>query len=240
MELSKMLDATSFHSSNSGWLLFSMALTLGIRHGFDLDHLATIDSVTRTVSNHRYLSKIVGFLFSLGHGMVVIVISLIIGSGIMQSHIPGWLDRVGNWISILFLFIFGLLNIWNVVQHPSKQVVPTSIKNYLSKKIIQQKFNAIYIVLIGALFALSFDTFSQIALFSLSASALAGCLFSLLLGVIFMFGMMTSDGLNGLFVSTLIQRADRMSIIISRLTGLLIALFSLIIGIMNLAKCLTR
>lgn len=67
-----MLDITNFHSSNSGWLLLSMALTLGVRHGFDLDHLATIDSVIRTVSNHRYLSRIVGFLFSLGHDMILV------------------------------------------------------------------------------------------------------------------------------------------------------------------------
>lgn len=222
--------------NNSVWVLFSMALMLGIRHGFDLDHLATIDSVTRTVSNQRYLSRIVGFLFSLGHGLVVIAISFIIGSGLMKSYIPEWLDSVGNWISISFLFMFGLLNLWNVAQPPSKPAIPTSLKNYLAKKITHKKFNPIFIILIGALFALSFDTFSQVALFSLSASLVAGCMFSGLLGLVFMFGMMTSDGLNGLFVSTLIQRANGISNFISRLAGLLIALFSLIIGIMNLAK----
>ena len=67
---------------DSGGFLFAMAFLLGIRHGFDLDHLATIDSVTRIVGENRYLSKIVGFLFSLGHGLVVILISLIIGSGL--------------------------------------------------------------------------------------------------------------------------------------------------------------
>lgn len=221
---------------DSGWFLIAMAFLLGIRHGFDLDHLATIDSITRTVSNNRYLSKMIGFLFSLGHGLVVILISLIIGSGLKPSAVPEWLNGVGNSISIVFLFLFGLLNLWNSVQHPSKKTIPTSLKSYLSRKFIHKNFNPIFIIFIGVLFALSFDTVSQVVLFSLSASALAGCLFSVLLGVVFMLGMMMSDGLNGLFVSILIQRADGVSFLFSRMTSLMIASFSLIIGIINCFK----
>lgn len=221
---------------DSGWFLIAMAFLLGIRHGFDLDHLATIDSITRTVSDNRYLSKIIGLLFSLGHGLVVILISLIIGSGLKPSAVPEWLNGVGDSISIAFLFLFGLLNLWNIVQNPSKKTVPTSLKSYLSRKLIHKNFNPIFIVFIGVLFALSFDTVSQVVLFSLSASALAGCLFSVLLGVVFMLGMMMSDGLNGLFVSTLIQRADGVSFLFSRMAGLMIASFSLIIGVINCFK----
>lgn len=221
---------------DSGWLLITMAFMLGIRHGFDLDHLATIDSITRTVSDNRYLSKIIGFLFSLGHGLVVILISLIIGGGFKPGVAPEWLHGVGDSISIAFLFLFGLLNLWNIVQHPSKKNIPTSFKNYLSRKLIHKNFNPIFIVFIGVLFALSFDTVSQVVLFSLSASALAGCLFSVLLGVVFMLGMMVSDGLNGFFVSILIQRAGSVSFMFSRILGLMIASFSLIIGVINCFK----
>ncbi|KTC74861.1 high-affinity nickel-transport protein [Legionella birminghamensis] len=221
---------------DSGWFLIVIAFLLGIRHGFDLDHLATIDSITRTVSDNRYLSRIIGFLFSLGHGLVVILISLIIGSGLKPSAVPEWLNWVGDIISISFLFLFGLSNLWNIVQHPSKKSLPTSFKSYLSGKLIHKNFNPVCIIFIGVLFALSFDTVSQVVLFSLSASALAGCLFSVVLGVVFMLGMMMSDGLNGLFVSILIQRADRVSFLFSRIAGLMIASFSLIIGIINCFK----
>lgn len=220
----------------SGWFLISMAFMLGMRHGFDFDHLATIDSVTRTVYQNRFLSKIVGFLFSLGHGLVVIVISLIVGSGLFHSHAPESLEGIGNWISITFLFIFGMLNLWNVFQSSNQSNIPTSLKNILSKRIFKKYNNPIYIVLIGALFAFSFDTFSQVALFSLSGSIMGGCLFSGMLGVVFMLGMMTTDGLNGLFVSALIRHANRRSIYISKLVGLSIALFSLLIGSINLSK----
>jgi len=225
-------------TEDSGLFLLAMAFLLGIRHGFDLDHLATIDSITRTVRENRYLAKIVGFLFSLGHGLVVIVISLIIGSGFLSFTVPQWLNWVGDSISIAFLFIFGILNLWNVVHYSSTSPVPTSVQNYVARKLVHHNLNPVFILFIGVLFALSFDTISQVVLFSLSlaARAVAGCLFSGLLGVVFMFGMMMSDGLNGLFVSAMIQRADGMSFLLSRVTGFMIASFSLIIGIINCYK----
>ncbi|CAM2921676.1 high-affinity nickel-transport protein [Legionella steigerwaltii] len=221
---------------NSGLFLIAMAFLLGIRHGFDLDHLATIDSVARIVSARRTLAKLVGFLFSLGHGLVVILISLIIGNRVKPIIVPQWLDGLGNSISIIFLLVFGLLNLWNIFGTPSQSPLPTSLKNYFSRKLIRKQVNPFFIVLIGALFALSFDTVSQVVLFSLSARAMAGGLFSGMLGVIFMCGMMVSDGLNGLFVSTLIQRADSVSLLFSRLAGFMIASFSLIIGMINFIK----
>jgi len=213
-------------------------LTLGIKHGFDLDHLATIDAITRTVRENRFLSKLVGVLFSLGHGLVVTLISLIIGSGLLQSHIPEWLDGFGQWISIIFLFVFGMLNLYNIFQNPFNQNMPVGIKSFLVKKLNAKKFNPLMIMSIGALFAFSFDTFSQIALFSISASLLSGWLFSGVLGLFFMLGMMVSDGINGLIVSALIQRADKISILVSRGLGLTICLFSLVIGSMSLYEIL--
>jgi nickel/cobalt transporter (NiCoT) family protein len=221
---------------SSGMVLIFMVLTLGFRHGFDLDHLSTIDSITRTVRDNRYLSKMIGILFSLGHGLVVTIVSLIIGSGMMQSRLPSWLDNFGSWISIFFLFTFGFITLWNVLQKSTRTVPTTSLKGLFLRKIITQKCNPLFIMLIGALFAFSFDTFSQVALFSISASLLAGWLFSGVLGIVFMLGMMISDGVNGLFVSTLIQRADKTSFIISRMVGLMISFFSLTIGTLNLIK----
>lgn len=205
-----------------------MALILGIRHGFDLDHLATIDAITRSVRDHRYLSKIVGVLFSCGHGLVVTMISLVIGGGLMETQIPQWLDGFGSWISLFFLLLFGLLNLWSVMQTSSEIASPVGIKGVLAQKLMGKNYNPFLIVLIGALFACSFDTFSQIALFSISASLMAGWVFSGILGLFFTLGMMMTDGINGLFVSMLLQRADGTSVVVSRGLGVAISLFSLI------------
>ncbi len=217
-------------------LMIALAFLLGIRHGFDLDHLATIDSITRTVSHHRFLSKIAGFLFSLGHGLVVILISLIIGSGFKPTAVPQWLNGLGNGISITFLLALGLLNLWTVYQSPTKETTPITVKNYLAKKLIGKNFNPVIILSIGILFALSFDTVSQVVLFSLTATALAGCLFSGLLGLVFMLGMMMADGLNGLLVSAWLRYTNGKSSLLARSTGLMIASFSLILGIINCYK----
>lgn len=48
-----------------------------------------------------------------------------------------------------------------------------------------------------------------------------------------MLGMMLSDEINGLFVSTLIQRADRLALVVLRGLGLTISLFSLGIGVLS-------
>lgn len=213
-----------------------MALFLGVRHGLDLDHIATIDSITRTTTNVR-MAKYAGVFFSLGHGLVVILLSLIIGSGIANIYIPQWLNGFGNFISVTFLFIFGILTLWSVFHSSETEIIPLSIRGLVSKVIFRKgQQNVIYIVLIGAFFALSFDTFSQVALFSLSAKTLFGGFFAAALGITFMLGMMMSDGVNGYLVAKILQRADNFSIHISQITGLIIAAFSLIICIMNLSK----
>src|SRR3990167_1980180 len=222
-----MNDAT-----DSVWFLFGMVFTLGIRHGFDLDHLATIDSITRAVKENTRLSRCVGFLFSFGHGLVVIAMCLIIGSGFIQTRAPRWLEACGHWVSIVFLLLFGLLTLWNSLAKSSG--FPMGFKGRFLTKLLGEKYNPFIIIFIGALFALSFDTFTQVALFSISASVLAGYFLAMVLGIVFMFGMITSDGLNGLFVSRIIQSADKKSRIISRGFGLLIAGFSLILGMIGL------
>ena len=226
------------YATNSAWLLLCMVFTLGIRHGFDLDHLSTIDSITRTVKEDVRLSKCVGFLFSFGHGLVVIAMCLIIGSGFIQTRAPRWLETCGHWISIVFLLLFGLLTLWNSLAKSTR--LPIGFKGLFFIKLLGEKYNPLIIVFIGALFAFSFDTFTQVALFSISASVLAGYFFTIILGIVFMLGMMTSDGLNGLFVSKIIQSADKKSIIISRVFGVLIAGFSLILGVIGLLNQMNR
>lgn len=215
------------------WMI-GMALLLGIRHGLDLDHLATIDAMTRLAK-----TKIVGLLFSLGHGLVVIVLSFILGAGLIQAHVPSWLDQIGSWISIFFLVLFGLINLKNVLHHPTSEESYLGFKAFLAKKLIKKKLSPHTIIGIGALFALSFDTVSQVALFSLSASLVSGYFFSILLGFSFMIGMMLSDGINGMLIATLLKKANKGSLLVSRCLGLAISVFSLSLGCYSLFSLLS-
>lgn len=53
-----------------------LVFVLGLKHGFDADHLATIDGLTRFNARKRPgLARYCGALFSLGHGAVVVAIA---------------------------------------------------------------------------------------------------------------------------------------------------------------------
>lgn len=212
---------------NSPTLLITAVFGLGMRHGLDLDHLATIDAISRTLPAASRLSKKVGLLFSLGHGVVVLLLSLILTSGLIQTHFPTWLESLGNWISITFLLIFGVLTLKNIFNRSEKS--SAGLKVQLLTLNQNKSYSAGLIIMIGALFALSFDTFTQVALFSISS--IRGIGFAGLLSLCFMFGMMATDGLNGLIIGSLIQKVDQKGLWISRGLGMLIAVFSLGLGV---------
>lgn len=214
--------------------LFSMVFLLGLRHGFDLDHLATIDAMTRTVNQQALYARLCGFFFSLGHGLVVIMISFIIGVGLLSGRIPSWLDMTGQVISIFFLLLFSILTFWQ-----SLQANPDTLhgfKFHFYKRLLPQRITPVIMIFIGAIFAFSFDTFSQVALFSLSARNLITGFPSVLFGIIFMIGMMVSDGVNGLLVAKLLRGAQHFSTKLYRYAGLLTSAFSFSIFIMGLFK----
>src|ERR1039458_732700 len=59
-----------------------LALTLGMRHAFDADHIAAIDNTTRKLMSEGKRPLSTGFFFSLGHSSVVFLLTLILGLGV--------------------------------------------------------------------------------------------------------------------------------------------------------------
>lgn len=219
------------------WLpLLGLVFVLGMKHGFDPDHLATIDGLTRYNAANSRLARLCGFLFSLGHGAVVMVVAVSVGLLAAQWQAPEWLEDTGAWISILFLVLLGALNLAAVLTTAPGQVVrPVGLKGrWLGR--LQHASHPVLIALVGALFALSFDTLSQAALFSLTARGIGGWQYALLLGFTFMVGMMVTDGINGLWISRLIRRSDQIACIVSRTMGLMVASLSLLVAGFGAAK----
>jgi high-affinity nickel-transport protein len=214
-----------------------LVFVLGLKHGFDADHLATIDGLTRfnAHANPR-LSRYCGVLFSIGHGVVVIAIALLVSTLAQQWRIPEWLEAFGAWVSIVFLVALGLANLRAVLQTQSGQVVqPVGFKGRFLGRLAYAA-HPFLVALVGALFALSFDTISQAAMFSLTASRIGGWQSALMLGLLFMLGMLVTDGINGLWISRLIHRADQTALIASRVMGLGIAGISLLVAFLGVIK----
>jgi high-affinity nickel-transport protein len=222
------------------WLgLVLVVFILGLKHGMDPDHLATIDGLTRFNAQKRpRLSRWSGCLFSLGHGVVVTLVAGFVAAMATEWSAPGWLEHVGAWISILFLLALGYVNLRAVFRAaPGERVLAAGLKGRWLGRITETS-HPVVIASVGAAFALSFDTVSQAALFSLTASHVAGWLFSVALGLIFMLGMMVTDGVNGLWVARLLRRTDERALIASRVLSLCIALLSLFIAALGMAKYL--
>ena len=213
------------------WLsLLILTFVLGMKHGFDADHLATIDGLTRyNARRNPRLARYCGTLFSLGHGAVVMAIALGVSAIAGQWAVPAWFGLLGSVISIAFLIALGSLNLAAVLRAgPDEMVQPVGLKGrWLGN--FRQISNPALIVLVGALFALSFDTLSQAAFFALTATRFGGWQHALLL----------TDGINGLWIARLIARADQVALIASRVMGLVVSGVSLLVAAFGAAKLLS-
>lgn len=223
--------------------LFALSLlvfVLGLKHGFDADHLATIDGLTRfNARTNPRLSRFCGVLFSLGHGVIVVAIALLVSTLVQQWRIPEWLESFGAWVSIVLLAGLGVVNLRVVLRaHPGQVVQPVGFKGRFLGRLASAAHPAL-VALVGALFALSFDTISQTALFSLTATRIGGWQPALMLGLLFMLGMLVTDGINGLWISRLIRRADQVALIASRVMGLGVAGVSLLVAAFGVMKITT-
>ena len=214
--------------------LVTVVFLLGLKHGLDADHLAAIDGLTRFNAGLRpRLSRWSGLLFSLGHGLVVTTVAIVVATVATEWKAPEWLENTGAWISIGFLTLLGVANLVAVLRTPRGEVVrPVGLRSRLFARLTQAE-HPVVVAAVGAAFALSFDTISQAVLFSVTGSHLAGWLFAAALGLVFTAGMVLTDAVNGLWVSRLVQSADARAAAASRVMSLAVAVVSL--GIAALA-----
>jgi high-affinity nickel-transport protein len=216
-----------------------LAFGLGMKHGFDADHLATIDGITRcNARTNPRLARVAGSLFSLGHGAVVLLVALAAGSLASGWQTPAWLEFTGIGVSIVFLFGLAYLNVHAVLTAaPNAVVAPAGLKGRLLGRFITVR-RPWAVAAVGALFALSFDTVSQAALFALAAGRFGGVVHALLVAGLFVLGMLVVDGINGVWISRLIRRADRRAVVASRVMACAVAAISLAVGGFTIAKLL--
>ncbi|MEP7208212.1 MAG: nickel transporter [Casimicrobiaceae bacterium] len=216
-----------------------LAFALGARHGIDADHLATIDGLTRYNARiNPRLARHVGALFSLGHGAVVMLVATLAQTLSAVWATPEWLQLTGVAISVLFLFGLAFLNIRAVLRaDPGHVVAPVGLKGRLLGRFVTVR-RGWAVAAVGMLFALSFDTVSQAALFALAAGRFGGLGDVLFVAGLFVAGMLCIDGLNGLWISRLVRRADRTAAIASRIMALAVAGISLAVGMLTVLKVL--
>lgn len=221
--------------------LCALVFLLGLRHGLDADHLAAIDGLTRAGTRAgRRFARWSGLSFSLGHGAVVLAVAAAAGSAGAHWVPPVWFETLGGLLSFGFLALIGVLNLRAVLAAPANAPVAlVGLRGRLVQRLLGRvgvPAGAGAVALVGALFALSFDTLSQAALFSVMAVPHGGVGHALVLGVLFVLGMVASDAANGRWVARMIDRSDRRAVVASRTMTLAVASVSLLVAALGLAR----
>lgn len=108
-----------------------LAYTFGLRHAFDVDHIAAVDNTTRKLIGDNLAVEAkgverprkplsVGFWFSLGHSSIVFFLALLLSVGVKALVGPVTNDSsrlhtitgvIGPSVSGVFLWIIGILNL---------------------------------------------------------------------------------------------------------------------------------
>ncbi len=212
-----------------GWATGILAITLGVRHAFDVDHIAAIDNTTRKLAADGKRPLAVGFFFSLGHSTIVFLMCLALGLGVAafntqvqdeNSLLHGITGVIGPTVSGVFLLAIGIINILVTVsivrvfrQMRSGELDETRLEAELNKRGLMnrifgrlgRKIDASWkIYPLGVLFGLGFDTATEITLLVLSGAAVLGGLpwwAVLSLPFLFAAGMCFFDTLDGVLMN---------------------------------------
>ena len=128
------------HTLPGDWLaLAAVVFLLGLKHGFDPDHLAAIDGLTRYNAGPRpRLSRWSGLLFSAGHGLVVTLVAIAVATVALDWNAPAWLENAGALVSIGFLAVLGIANVMAVLRTPRGTVVqPAGLRHRFFARLTQ-------------------------------------------------------------------------------------------------------
>jgi len=192
-----------------------LAYAFGLRHAVDADHIAAIDNATRKLMQAGQRPVAVGFFFSLGHSLVVLLLSVAVGFA--AAEVSSRFDRlkavggiVGTSASALFLFLLALFNILVLIS-----VYRTFLAVRKGEPFIEQDFDILlnnrgflarlfrplfrlitqswHLFPIGFLFGLGFDTATEVALFGISAAQASS---GMSLGTILVFPALFTAGMS--------------------------------------------
>ncbi|MFB0493561.1 high-affinity nickel-transport protein [Methylobacterium sp. OAE515] len=202
-----------------------LAYVLGLRHAVDPDHIAAIDNVTRKLMQDGQRPVTVGFWFALGHSTVVVAAAFIVIFAtksflICSEDYRGLGGLISTSVSAAFLILIGLINlvmlagVWRTFREVRRtgRYVEEDLGMLLAHhgflaRLLQPLYRLVtrswHMYPLGLLFALGFDTATEVSLFGLSATQAghgADLWMILVLPALFTAGMTLVDATDGVLM----------------------------------------
>ena len=225
------LVAPSSYHAGGQVLSIGLGLTayvLGLRHAFDVDHIAAIDNVTRKLAADNSRPRTVGLWFALGHSAMVVILALTVVAattvaGVLldaDAPVRRALGIAGTMASGGFLYLIAIVNlvaligIWRTYtelrmgrfdeQNFTDQLNNRGVVARALRPVMRRITRPTQMLLVGMLFGLGFDTASEVTLLALAGNGAADGLpwFAVLtLPVLFAAGMTLMDSIDGVFMA---------------------------------------
>ena len=209
-------------------LLTSLALVglLGFRHGFDADHIAVVDGMTRArqLQHSYWTSRLVGLQFAFGHSATILLASLLLVG--QSAALPAWLDGLGVLISISFLLIIAATNLAHALR-PAGEAGARPV-GPLAALLTRLTGGNLHPALVGVAFAMSFDSMAQAAFFASHGGSYDSVSVVIAMATVFGLGMTLADASNGALLNWFASRSDRLARQASRVSSGFIAAIALL------------
>ncbi|MBV8356819.1 MAG: HoxN/HupN/NixA family nickel/cobalt transporter [Deltaproteobacteria bacterium] len=175
-----------------------LAYFIGVRHGFDADHIAAIDNVTRKLRQDGQRPVATGLFFALGHSTIVVLLSMFVAIAVRsrpgKPPLLGILNGiVGVVVSAVFLSVIGIINLliffqlWRALRGALRADndatgFADNVRALLDRRgLMGRILGFVYrhvdaswkMYPVGVLFGLGFDTATEVAILGISATAAA-------------------------------------------------------------------
>lgn len=211
---------------NAALLGFSaLAYAFGLRHAVDADHIAAIDTVTRKLMQDRQRPAMVGFFFSMGHSLVLMIATAAIAltAITIDTRFNSFNDTagtIGTLVSASFLFAMATMNLiiaravyvtFREARRTGRYVEADLDVLLNSRGIMARLLRPLFrlvgrswqMLFVGFLFGLGFDTATEISMLGMAgAEAVKGVSVwtIMMLPVLFAAGMSLVDTTDGVLM----------------------------------------
>ena len=169
-----------------------LAYSFGLRHAVDADHIAAIDNVTRKLMQQNKRPIAVGFFFSLGHSLVLVlgVAAIVATAASLASRFQNFNDvagTIGTLVSTTFLLLIAVMNlmiarsVYRSFRHVRNggQYIDEDFDLLLNKRgVLARLFRPMFRLVekswhmapLGFLFGLGFDTATETTLLGIAST----------------------------------------------------------------------